>query len=212
VRSRAKPASATRDTRARSRGGLGASCGGPASRSRFLCSRDRRELPRLAASLTRRRARSEPWRRRSRSRRGRRRGADVVDVVDHARERRREVDPAFLGQHSRVELDADDAAGPADLVDLRVGQVTGVGREHVGVRMRGDERRLRGGGDIPEAGSFRCERSSRIPRRLHALTSRLPASVSPSPTSGEDGKRNGAPFANAFGRAQTSPSERSPRS
>jgi len=60
--------------------------------------------------------------------------------------------------------------------------------------------------------SFRCARSIRIPRLLHSETSRLPASVRPPPMSGEEGKRKATPSANAFGRLQTRPTERSPRS
>ena len=51
-----------------------------------------------------------------------------------------------------------------------------------------------------------------MPSRLHARTRSRPASVSPGPVSGEAGNRNGTPSANAFGRDQTIPTERSPRS
>ena len=51
-----------------------------------------------------------------------------------------------------------------------------------------------------------------IPRRLQAWTRSRPEAVNPAPMSGEDGNRNGTPSPNAFGRDQTIPSERSPRS
>ena len=49
-----------------------------------------------------------------------------------------------------------------------------------------------------------------MPRRLHSETRRFPASVSPAPVSGKEGKRKATPSANAFGRLQTRPSERRP--
>ncbi len=58
--------------------------------------------------------------------------------------------------------------------------------------------------------SLRCERSTRMPSWLQALTSALPASVRPGPVSGVDGNRNGTPWPKAFGRLQTMPSERKP--
>ena len=51
-----------------------------------------------------------------------------------------------------------------------------------------------------------------MPSLLHARTSSRPASVSPGPVSGDAGKQNGTPSANAFGRDHTSPIDRSPRS
>ena len=59
--------------------------------------------------------------------------------------------------------------------------------------------------------SFRCETSTRMPSSLHARTSARPASVRPGPVSGDAGNSNGTPSANAFGRDQTMPIDRSPR-
>ena len=59
---------------------------------------------------------------------------------------------------------------------------------------------------------LRCDRSTRMPSRLHARTSSRPAGVSPPPVSDADGKRNGTPSANSFGRDQVRPIERRPRS
>src|SRR5438094_952840 len=59
--------------------------------------------------------------------------------------------------------------------------------------------------------SFRCARSTRIPRRLHSETRRLPGSVKPPPMSGEEGTRNATPSAKAFALLHTAPSERKPR-
>ncbi len=59
---------------------------------------------------------------------------------------------------------------------------------------------------------LRCERSTRIPSRLHAATSSRPALVSPPPTSDDDGKRNGTPSAKSFDRDHVGPIERRPRS
>ena len=58
--------------------------------------------------------------------------------------------------------------------------------------------------------SFRWERSTTMPSSPHASTSARPAAVRPGPWSGEPGKSNGTPVANAFGRLQTRPRERSP--
>ncbi len=60
--------------------------------------------------------------------------------------------------------------------------------------------------------SFRCETSTRMPSSLHVRTSARPASVRPGPVSGDAGNWNGTPSANAFGRDQTMPTERRPRS
>ena len=58
--------------------------------------------------------------------------------------------------------------------------------------------------------SLRCDRSIRMLSRLQAFTSALPASDSPSPVSGEDGKRKGTPSPKMLRRLQTGPIERSP--
>ena len=60
--------------------------------------------------------------------------------------------------------------------------------------------------------SLRCERSTATPSSAQRRTSAAPSGVSPGPVSGEEGNANGTPCANAFGRLQTGPSERSPRS
>ena len=49
-----------------------------------------------------------------------------------------------------------------------------------------------------------------MPIEAQRRTSASPAAVSPGPVSGEEGKANGTPWANAFGRLHTGPSERSP--
>ena len=58
--------------------------------------------------------------------------------------------------------------------------------------------------------SLRCETSMTIPSSPQARTSARPASVRPGPWSGEPGKPNGTPVANALRRLHTSPSERRP--
>ena len=49
-----------------------------------------------------------------------------------------------------------------------------------------------------------------MPSSAQRRTSASPAAVRPGPVSGEEGKANGTPCANAFGRLHTGPSERSP--
>ena len=56
------------------------------------------------------------------------------------------------------------------------------------VRVRRDDRRLRGVGDVPEAGLVQVRDVDEDPCRLQARTSRRPAAVSPGPVSGDDGK------------------------
>ena len=83
----------------------------------------------------------------------------------------------------------------------------------------GDERVRAGVGDDERAPaisatsqnprSLRCARSTRIPSSSQARTSARPASVSPGPVSGVEGRER-TPWPNAFGRLQVMPSERSP--
>ena len=58
--------------------------------------------------------------------------------------------------------------------------------------------------------SLRWLRSTAMPSSAQRRTSPEPACVSPGPVSGELGWANGTPWANAFGRLQTGPSERRP--
>ena len=140
---------------------------------------------------------------------------DVVDV--RARSRRAAspgpVRPSARRKRDR-EVDPDDAARLADRVELLVGQVARRGAERVRVRVRRDERRLRDARRRPRSRPRSGARRRRgCPSRLQART-RLAAGrrSGPGPVSGEDGKRNGTPSAKAFGRDQTMPSERRPRS
>ena len=115
-------------------------------------------------------------------------------------------------QEGDGEVHADDALRVADRVELCVEEVARRGAERVRVRVGRDERRLRKLATSQNPASFRWERSTRMPSRLQARTRSRPAAVRPAPVSGDDGKRNGTPSAKAFGRDQTSPIERRPRS
>src|SRR4051812_8872283 len=58
--------------------------------------------------------------------------------------------------------------------------------------------------------SLRWLRSTATPSSAQRRTRRRPAAVSPGPVSGEAGKGNGTPGADAFGRLHTGPNDRSP--
>src|SRR3954447_6293677 len=58
--------------------------------------------------------------------------------------------------------------------------------------------------------SLRWLRSTAMPSSAQRRTSAVPAGVRPGPVSGEDGNANGTPWAKAFGRLHTGPSERRP--
>ncbi len=67
-------------------------------------------------------------------------------------EGRRRVVASVLAQERRGEIHADHAARPGDGVELLVGQVARRGAQRVRVRVRGDDRRVRGAHDVPEPG------------------------------------------------------------
>ena len=137
----------------------------------------------------------------------------IVGVAVHLVERGLRDDAAVLAQHRRPEADADDAAARRHRVELLVRQVARGRAEGVGVRVGGDERRAREAGDVPEAALVQVRevdeqaelvaRAARAARRRASGRGRCPERT---------GKRNGTPSAKAFGRLQTSPIERRPRS
>ena len=75
---------------------------------------------------------------------------DVVDMADDGLDRRGRVGGAVGAQEAHAEVDADDAAGLADRVELIVRQVARRGAQGVRVRVRRDERRKRERRDVPE--------------------------------------------------------------
>src|SRR5690606_2068237 len=76
---------------------------------------------------------------------------EVVDVPDHDLERQLGVGGAVGGQEAGVEVEAHQPLRAGDGRELRVGEVAGRGADRVRVRVRGDERRLREVGHVPEA-------------------------------------------------------------
>ena len=180
-------------------------------------SRAPRARRRGAAARRRRRARPESRRRRSRSRarRGRRpsarRGSRRV-----ARSPSSDVSSGRCRPSSRRNVTAkltpttppeSRIAASCASVRLRVDGQSACAFECVATSGASETRAT-----SQKPASFRCERSTSMPRPLHARTSATPASVSPGPVSGDAGNRNGTPSPNAFGRDQTGPSERRPRS
>jgi hypothetical protein len=119
---------------------------------------------------------------------------------------------AIGAQEHGAEVQADHAAGLAHGLELRIRQVPRRQRDRAGVGMGGHERRALLS-DVPEAlGGDVAAIDDHPARDVHSRTSARPASVRPGPVSPSEPVRKGTPWAKAFGRDQTGPSDRSPAS
>ena len=105
----------------------------------------------------------------------------------------------------------DEPAGGADRVELGVGEVAAGRAQRVGARVRGDQRRQLEPRDVPEAGLVEVAEVDGDPQLgAAAHEPRARRASAPGRCRASSGSANGTPWANAFGRLQTGPSERRP--
>src|SRR6056297_2649080 len=102
----------------------------------------------------------------------------MVKVSEHDVKLKLRIHPPVRPQKGAGEIDAHHSITVADHAQLAIGQITRMRADGPGTEMRATS-------STPFA--LRCDRSTRIPNRLHSRIRALPASVSPGPVSGSDG-------------------------